>query len=61
MEMKAGRKLLLESTMESEMGVNGLIGSAGQHAEPGKATACCGASENVVANRGFRAHSEFNF
>jgi hypothetical protein len=47
--------------MESEMGVNGLIGSAGQHAEPGKATACCGASENVVANRGFRVHSEFNF
>jgi hypothetical protein len=61
MEMKAGRELLLEWTMEPDVGTKSLIESADQHAGLAKAIACCGASENVFANLGFRAHSEFNF
>jgi hypothetical protein len=40
--------------------VKSVTESAKQHAAPAKATGCCGASENIVANLGFRAHSEFN-
>jgi hypothetical protein len=45
--------------MGRDCGLKSMTESAGQHAESAKATGCCGASKNVVAKPGFRAHSEF--
>jgi hypothetical protein len=45
--------------MERNMGRKSVIESAAGHAAAAKAARCCGASENVVAKPGFRAHSEF--
>jgi hypothetical protein len=46
--------------IRGSVGVKSVIESTREPALQAKATGCCGASEIVVAKRGFRAHSQFN-
>jgi hypothetical protein len=60
----AGREkdaeFLLDVAMNTGMGMKEVIKRGGGKVQMQMPLPCCGASKNVVANRSFQAHSEFN-